>query len=164
MGMESGDDVILQKVCKGTNAAEIVAAGSKLKTAGIEVSEYYIIGLGGLARWREHAENSARVLSAFSPEFIRLRTLALEPDMLIWAEIQKGDFIYLTPHQSLLELKVLIENLDCQNSLVLSDHVTNYINVNGLIPRDRERMLAGIERALQIDEKLFRAPDLHHFK
>jgi radical SAM superfamily enzyme YgiQ (UPF0313 family) len=163
MGMESGDDVILQKVCKGTSAAEIIAAGSKLKAAGIQVSEYYIIGLGGWSRWREHAENSARVLSAFSPEFIRLRTLALEPSMPIWAEIQSGEFVYLSPHQSLQELRVLIANLDCQNSLVLSDHVSNYININGLIPRDRERMVGDIDRALQIDESLFRVPDLHHF-
>jgi len=163
MGMESGDDIILQKVCKGTTSAEIIAAGLKLKSAGIQVSEYYIIGLGGRARWREHAENSAKVLSAFSPEFIRLRTLALEPGMPIWKEIENGEFVYLTPHQALQELKVLIENLDCKDSLVLSDHVTNYININGLIPRDREKMLAGIERALQIDENLFRVPDLHHF-
>ena len=163
MGMESGDDITLQRICKGTTGAEIISAGLKLKQAGIEVSEYYIVGLAGRTRWKEHAENSARVLSAFSPDFIRLRTLAVEPDMLIYEEIERGEFNYLTPHEALTEIRVLVSNLDCKNSLVLSDHVSNYLNINGLIPDDREKMLAHIDRALQIDESRFRTPAMHNF-
>ncbi|MCX5780456.1 MAG: radical SAM protein, partial [Firmicutes bacterium] len=47
MGMESGDDITLQKICKGTTSAEIIEAGLKLKAAGIETSEYYLVGIGG---------------------------------------------------------------------------------------------------------------------
>lgn len=162
MGMESGDDVTLQKICKGTTSAEIIEAGLKLKAAGIETSEYYLVGIGGRERWREHAKNSARVLSAFSPDFIRLRTFAPERDTPILAEIEAGTFEYLSPHEALHEVRVLIENLHCDNSMVLSDHITNYWNVHGLIPRDRDKMLAEIDRALQIDEARFRTPDLHH--
>ncbi len=162
MGMESGDDITLQKICKGTTAEEIIAAGLKLKQAGIEVSEYYLVGIAGKARWKEHAENSARVLSAISPNFIRLRTFAPEPDTPILEEIKSGAFQYLTPHEALREIRVLIENLHCDNSWVVSDHITNYWNVNGLIPRDRDQMLTEIDRALQIDESRFRKPDLHH--
>jgi radical SAM superfamily enzyme YgiQ (UPF0313 family) len=162
MGMESGDDVTLEKICKGTTGAEIIAAGQKLKQAGIQTSEYYLVGIAGRARWREHAENSARVLSAISPDFIRLRTFAPEPDTPILAEIEDGTFQYLSPHEALREVRVLIENLHCDNSMVLSDHITNYWNIHGLIPRDRDKMLAEIDRALQIDEARFRTPDLHH--
>ncbi len=162
MGMESGDDVTLQKICKGTTSEEIIAAGQKLKQAGVEVSEYYLVGIAGKARWREHAENSARVLSAISPAFIRLRTFAPEPDTPILGEINSGAFQYLSPHEALREIRVLIENLQCDNSWVVSDHITNYWNINGLIPRDRDQMLAQIDRALQIDEARFRKPDLHH--
>ncbi len=162
MGMESGDDITLQNIQKGTSSAEIIEAGLKLKNAGIQTSEYYLVGIAGRARWREHAENSARVLSAFSPDFIRLRTFAPEPDTPILAEIQAGTFQYLSPHEALREIRVLIENLHCDNSMVLSDHITNYWNINGLIPRDRDKMLAEIDKALQIDESLFPVPDLHH--
>jgi radical SAM superfamily enzyme YgiQ (UPF0313 family) len=162
MGMESGDDITLQKICKGTTSAEIIQAGLKLKAAGIETSEYYLVGIAGRARWREHALNSARVLSAFSPAFIRLRTFAPEPDTPILAEIEAGTFEYLSPHEALREVRLLIENLHCDNSMVLSDHITNYWNIHGLIPQDRDRMLAEIDRALQIDEARFRTPDLHH--
>jgi len=163
MGMESGDDTTLQNIKKGTNSDEIIAAGLKLKNAGIQTSEYYLVGIAGKARWKEHAENSARVLSAFSPDFIRLRTFAPEPGTPILEEIQSGTFQYLSPHEALQEIRVLIENLQCDNSMVLSDHITNYWNINGLIPRDRGKMLAEIDRALKIDESRFRTPNLHHF-
>jgi len=162
MGMESGDDVTLLNIMKGTTSAEIIAAGLKLKNAGIQTSEYYLVGIAGKARWREHAENSARVLSAFSPDFIRLRTFAPEPNTPILADINAGNFQYLSPHEALQEIRVLIENLVCENSMVLSDHITNYWNIFGLIPRDRDKMLAEIDKALKIDESRFRTPDLHH--
>lgn len=162
MGMESGDDIVLQKINKGTNSEEIIEAGLKLKSAGIQTSEYYLVGIGGKARWREHAENSARVLSAFSPDFIRLRTFAPERNTPILEEIQAGEFEYLSPHEALREIRVLIENLTCNNSMVLSDHITNYWNINGIIPRDRDKMLAEIDKALEIDESCFRTPNLGH--
>ncbi|MEA4924036.1 MAG: radical SAM protein [Syntrophomonadaceae bacterium] len=162
MGMESGDDITLQRIKKGTTAAEIIEAGLKLKAAGIQTSEYYLVGIAGRARWREHAENSARVLSAISPDFIRLRTFAPEPGTPILEEIESGAFQYLTPHEALREIRVLIENLNCDNSVVLSDHITNYWNINGLIPRDRDKMLAELDKALQVEEHLFPVPDLHH--
>lgn len=162
MGMESGDDITLQRICKGVTAEEIITAGQKLKRAGIEVSEYYIVGIAGQARWREHAENSARVLSSINPDFIRLRTFAPEHKTSIMEEIESGSLQLLSPHEALQEIRVLIENLHSDNTMVVSDHITNYWNINGRLPIDREKMLAEIDRALQVHESRFRKPNLHH--
>ncbi len=162
MGMESGDDVTLQRIYKGVTAAEIITAGQKLKQAGIEVSEYYLVGIAGESRWREHAENSARVLNAICPQFIRLRTFAPEYKTPIMDEIDDGTFKLLSPHEALLEIRVLIENLQCDSGMVVSDHISNYWNINGHLPHDRDKMLAEIDKALQIEESRFRTPDMHH--
>lgn len=159
-GMESGDAIILEKICKGTTPEEIIAAGSKIKNAGIQSSEYYLIGIGSIKRTKEHALNSARVLNAFSPEFIRLRTFVPIPGTPIYSEYENGFFRLLSPHQALQETRLLIENLDCKDSIVLSDHVSNYWDINGIIPRNREAMLNEIDYALQIDESNFRPA--HH--
>ena len=45
-GMESGDDVTLARINKGVTSAEIIEAGLKLKEAGLEVSEYYLVCIG----------------------------------------------------------------------------------------------------------------------
>lgn len=159
-GMESGDDIVLERINKGTNGEEIIAAGKKLKAAGIDTSEYYLVGIGGIDRSREHALASARVLSSFSPDFIRLRTFVPIPGTPLYDDFQNGIFKLLSPHQALEEIKLLIENLDCQNSMVLSDHVSNYWDVNGLIPRDRGKMLMALEQGLSMEESFFRPPHL----
>ena len=50
MGMESGDDVTLTRVSKGTTSEQIIRAGCKVHEAGIELSEYYLVGIGGVER------------------------------------------------------------------------------------------------------------------
>jgi len=159
-GMESGDDVTLERIKKGTNAEQIISAGLKLKKAGIDVSEYYLTGVGGLERSKEHAINSARVLSVFSPDFIRIRTLVPYPGTPLYEEYGQGNFTLLTPHQALQELRWLVENLECDRSMVLSDHVANYWNVQGKLPEDKHKMLASIDHALSLDRSHFRPPHL----
>lgn len=159
-GMESGDDVTLEKIKKGVTSAEIIEAGLKLKQAGIQTSEYYLVGIGGLERTREHALESARVLSAISPDFIRLRTFVPVPNTPLYEDYRQGRFQLLSPHQALHEVRLLVENLECDNSILLSDHVSNYWDVQGIIPRDRQEMLAQIDYALQIDESRFRPPEI----
>ncbi|MGE5404700.1 MAG: B12-binding domain-containing radical SAM protein [Candidatus Saccharibacteria bacterium] len=158
MGMESGDDVTLQQLQKGSNAEMIIDAGTKVKKAGIDLSMYYLVGAGGLERTREHAEESARVVSAIRPDFLRLRTLVPVPNTPLWDQYQRGEFSLLSPHQALREIYILVKNLEANGTQVLSDHVSNYWNVEGIIPADREHMLAEIDRALTIDESRFRSP------
>jgi len=157
-GMESGDDITLERIKKGTTSDQIISAGLKLKKAGIDVSEYYLTGVGGLERSREHAVNSARVLSAFSPDFIRIRTLVPYRGTPLYEDYTNGSFTLLTPHQALQELRWLIENMECENSMVLSDHIANYWNVQGMLPQDKDKMLASIDHALTLDSSHFRPP------
>ncbi len=159
-GMESGDDVTLQSIHKGTTAAEIIEAGLKLKKVGIDTSEYYLVGIGGKERWREHALESARVLSAFSPDFIRLRTFVPVPGTPIYDDYKQGSFKLLSPHEALQEIGLLISNLHCEGSYVLSDHVSNYWNISGRLPDDREIMLDGIKTALAVPENRFRPAEI----
>jgi hypothetical protein len=71
--------LILAQVKKGADKATHILAGCKVKQAGIELSEYFMPGLGGRGLSRQHALESADALNRINPDFIRLRTLAL-PD------------------------------------------------------------------------------------
>ena len=156
VGLESGDDEILRRVKKGTNASEHVEAGRFVKEAGMELSEYVILGLGGLEQTTEHATATAQVLNAIEPDFVRLRTLVPKVNTLLLHQIQKGRFQPLSPHQVLMETRELLENLQCRTHLT-SDHYTNYINLTGRLPEDKEKLLREIEEALMTDESRFRA-------
>ena len=126
LGLETGDDELLRCVNKGVTAIEMIEAGRKIKKAGISLSEYVILGLGGKARWREHAEETARVLNAIDPDFIRLRTLVVLPSTPLWEMMEKGKFQPLSPEQLLREERLLIELLKV-NSEFVSDHISNYL-------------------------------------
>ena len=155
VGLESGDDEILKKMKKGTTAAEQITAGRWVKEAGIELSEYVILGLGGVQRTEEHALATAQALSAIKPDFLRLRTLVPKINTLLLHQIEKGRFRLLSPHQVLKETRLLIQHLECRTTIT-SDHYTNYINLEGKLPQHRERLLRKIDSALQWDEEAFR--------
>ncbi|RTZ97555.1 MAG: radical SAM protein [Deltaproteobacteria bacterium] len=157
VGLESGDDDILARVKKGTTAAEQINAGQIVKAAGLELSEYVILGLGGIQRSEPHALKTAGVLSEIKPDFVRLRTLVPKINTLLLHEIQKGRFQLLSPHQVLAETRLLIENIRCHTRLT-SDHYTNYLNLYGDLPGDKNRLCREIDRALGWDPGRFRAP------
>ena len=54
VGLESGDDDVLRRIKKGTDSVEQTQAGLWVKEAGIELSEYVILGIGGKERTKEH--------------------------------------------------------------------------------------------------------------
>jgi len=148
LGLETGDDELLAYMEKGATAEEMVEAGRKVKEAGISVSEYVILGLGGHDRWLQHALGTARVLNAVNPDFIRVRTLNILPQAPLWERRQRGEFSPTSPEEILQEEKTLIENLEVKSQFV-SDHVSNFLPLDGQLPQDKERLLREIERVLE---------------
>ena len=55
IGLESGSDKVLDRVKKGVDKATHIRAGIKVKSAGMELSEYVMPGLGGRALSCDHA-------------------------------------------------------------------------------------------------------------
>ena len=155
IGLESGSDTVLKMIDKGVTAAEEIEGGKKVVASGISLSEYYLLGIGGKALWREHALESARVLNIIDPDFIRVRTLSVNERLLMWADVENGTFIRTTDEELMEELKLFIQNLDCHANFV-SDHIGNLLQeVEGKLPEDKEKMLAVIARfqALSPEER-----------
>ncbi len=155
VGLESGDDKVLIRVKKGTTSEEQIRAGIWVKEAGIELSEYVILGLGGVELSESHALETARAINAIGPDFVRLRTFLPKINTLMLYQIKKGKFMLLSPHEVLRETRLLIQHITCK-TILTSDHYTNYINLKGYLPEDREKLLAEIDIALKWDESRFR--------
>jgi radical SAM superfamily enzyme YgiQ (UPF0313 family) len=155
VGLESGDDAILKYVKKGSTKDIQIKAGKLVKQAGIELSEYVVLGLGGKKRTKQHIKETIDVLNQINPDFIRIRTFLPKINTPILEEIKSGSFQILSPHEVLTETYRLIKNLKV-TSQIFSDHYTNYIGVNGKLPEDRDVMLQIIQEALKKDESSFR--------
>jgi len=148
VGLESGDDEVLAFVQKGATAAEMIEGGRKIVEAGISLSEYVLLGLGGKARTEQQAEETARVLNAINPDFIRIRTLNVGRNTPLYESVQQGEFQPLSAEEMLREERRLIERLEVTSQYV-GDHVSNYLELEGKLPEDKERMLARIDALLE---------------
>lgn len=163
IGLESGDDEILRRVNKGVTSDEQIEGGTKAVAAGFEVSEYWMPDLGGRERWRQHAENTARVLNAINPHYIRSRPLVPRPGTPLFKDFEEGRFHLSSPHERLSELKLMITNLDV-TSRVCFDHAMNaWTNARGGLlfrqdyegykfPEEKELVLSLIDEGLKVDE------------
>ena len=137
---------------KGADKAAHILAGRKVKQAGIELSEYFMPGLGGRALSRQHALESADALNRINPDFIRLRTLALPDGLELTREQVSGDFEKMGDRETAEELLVFLQSLAGITSRVRSDHILNlFEEIDGVLPDDHEQMLAVIRRFLAMD-------------
>lgn len=147
VGLESGSDRVLDFMKKGVTGAQHVEAGRKVKEAGISLSEYVLLGLGGRELWQEHARDTAAVLNQINPDFIRVRTLAIHPSSPLCRKWELGEFNPLDDEGILLEEKLMLENLQDINSEFVSDHFLNLLeDVAGKLPGSRGKMIMRIEQ------------------
>jgi radical SAM superfamily enzyme YgiQ (UPF0313 family) len=155
VGLESGDDVILKRIRKGTNSEEQIQAGIWVMEAGIELSAYVILGIGGKERTKSHATKTAEVINQIAPDFLRVRTFVPKINTPLLEEVQNGSFQMLSPHEVLQETRMLLKGISASTYLT-SDHYTNYINLEGRLPDDTPGLLELIDAALNRDESTFR--------
>ncbi len=158
LGLESGDPETLQFHRKGQSPKMVVAVAHWLQQAGIEISYYVLLGLGGRDRFRQHITATAKVINETEPEFVRLRRLWLygkdtDAQCPIWEQVRDGSFIEQTPEGTVLELQLLLSLLKPLNTFFVCDHANNYLNVSGSLKDDRKDMLREIEDFLARSEE-----------
>jgi radical SAM superfamily enzyme YgiQ (UPF0313 family) len=151
VGLESGSDRVLELVRKGVDSARHIEAGARARAAGFELSEYLMPGLGGLALSREHALESARVLSAIDPHYIRLRTVGVVPGTELAELHASGRLEAMDDTQIVAELRLFLEHLEVSSELQ-SDHELNLLpELQGKLPEDKPRLLSLLDRFLALD-------------
>ena len=155
VGLESGDDTVLKRIKKGTNRQQQIEAGKWVKEAGIELSEYVILGIAGRERSENHSRETASALNAIDPDFIRLRTFVPKVNTPLLKDVQEGKFQMLGPREVLRETELIVRNLNVSSCLT-SDHYTNYINVEGKLPETQNAILDQIRAAMTREENTFR--------
>lgn len=163
VGLETGDDALLKKTRKGVTGEEHIDGGRKAMKAGFQLSEYWMPGLGGKEAWEDHAGNTALVLNGINPHYIRSRPFSPGAGTPIHDEYENGTLTLLSPKETLIELKVMVETLDV-TSKVCFDHAGNYwSNKNGQLlftqsyegykfPEEKPRVLELIEEGIAAQE------------
>ncbi len=151
IGMESGANEVLRLMHKGTTQKNQIVAGLKVKQAGMELSEYYMPGLGGRDLWEANARETAAALNEINPDFIRLRTLALPFGAPLSGDYQAGRFAKPNDVEMAREVLLFLESLRGLTSVVKSDHILNLLpEVEGTLPQDQGRLIEAVEAFLNL--------------
>jgi len=152
VGLESASDTILAMIKKGTDKKKHILAGQKVKRADIQLSEYFMPGLGGKKLSREHALDTADALNHINPDFIRLRTLAIPENIALFKDVQSGTLKPMNDIEIAEEILLFIESLDGITSSIKSDHILNLLQeVDGKLPEDKQRMTGAIKQFLALN-------------
>jgi len=157
LGMESGNDEVLELAKKGVTAQEMVDGVRKAQDAGLTVSVIAILGLGGVEMWREHAEDTGRIVGEMDPAYFSLLTLMVVPGTELHRMVSAGEFVVPEPLEMLREVRVTIEHIEgVSNCVFRTNHASNYLPLAGTLPQDKERLLMTIDRALAEGESILR--------
>lgn len=154
IGPESGDDITLRRIAKGSTAADHEQAAQRAREAGLDLSVIFLLGAGGTERSREHAQASAELATAMDPAFLAALTLTVIPGTPHARMEDNGKFELPSVQQLLEELRIFVANARPTNATFRTNHASNYLPLGGQLPRDRDAILATLDDALSGDTPL----------
>ena len=142
-GLESGDDETLLAVNKGFESGRMAELALLAREAGMKLSVTAILGLAGRERSLEHARATAEWVNRVNPEYFSLLTMFHR---------HNDDFVrslrQCTRRELMLEAREMLLNLHPAKTILRSNHVSNFLNLAGSYPKDRERLIADVDAAL----------------
>lgn len=151
-GMETGDDITLKAVNKGVDAAEAIEAGRRVTASGMKLSLMVILGLAGKEGSQRHALETAKAINIIQPTMLSALCLMLYRGSELLDQFENGEFDPLSPQGLMEELHLMMQHIDLpqdKHCLFRSNHVSNYVQLAGTLPKDKERLLREIAYSAQ---------------
>jgi len=142
-GLESGEDATLQSVNKGFDSEHMAQLALKARTAGMKLSVTAILGLAGRKRSLKHARDTAAWVNRVNPEYFSLLTLFHRHNEAFVSALDQ-----CTHRELMLEAREMLTLLNPTHTILRSNHVSNFLNLAGSYPKDRERLIADMDAAL----------------
>lgn len=146
-GMETGDDITLKAVNKGVNAAEAIEAGRRVTASGMKLSMMVILGLAGKEGSQRHALETAKAINIIQPAMLSALCLMLYRGSELLDQFENGQFDPLSPQGLMEEVHLMMQHIDLpqdKHCLFRSNHVSNYVQLAGTLPKDKDRLLQEI--------------------
>ncbi len=149
IGPESGDDITLKRIAKGSTFDEHVRAASWAHGAGMELSVIAMLGIGGVERSEEHARATARLVTEMDPEYFSALTTTVVAGTPLSTLERKKRFELPGVEQMFRELRIIVDEARPRAAVFRTNHASNYLPLSGVLPDDRERMVSTLDAALE---------------
>jgi radical SAM superfamily enzyme YgiQ (UPF0313 family) len=147
-GVESGDNEVLKRVRKGACRDRLLAAGRRVREAGILLSVTVLLGIAGVEGSRQHAVETAKLLSDMDPEYAGALTVMVVPGTPLHDEMVRGEFRLPDSFQLIEELGLMIAHSNFSHCFFTSNHASNYLPIRVHLPEQKEEALRLIRQVL----------------
>ncbi len=149
LGIESGDNDLLDWMKKGVTAAEMAEAGQRVKDAGIKLSVTVLLGIGGADGSSEHARLTGTLLSAIDPDYVGALTTMVVRGTPLYDLQQQNKFRLPSPFAILAELAEMLEHTNMTRGLFFANHASNYLPIRVRMPAERDKAVEMIRTFVQ---------------
>lgn len=146
LGMESGCDKVLHMTVKGNTAQDMALGSKKVMDAGMKLSVIAMLGLGGRKHTETHVQETAKVLSEISPDYLSfLTTMAVEGTP--YHRMVSRGFEMLTTKEILGEMHDILSGISASREILLRiNHVSNMYPVGGSLPQDQATIIQQVKQ------------------
>jgi radical SAM superfamily enzyme YgiQ (UPF0313 family) len=149
LGVETGNEALLQEVHKGVGYDKMVAAGKHVKESGIELSVTVLLGIGGREKSVVHALDTARILTEIDPDYVGALTVMVVPGTPLYESYRTGQFTLPDTFGFIQELGTIIAQSNFANCIFTSNHASNYLPIRARMPEEKEKTLEKIRSVIE---------------
>jgi radical SAM superfamily enzyme YgiQ (UPF0313 family) len=126
----------------------MIEAADKIRQCGLFFSVTALLGVAGVELSQEHAIATGQVLTRMSPNQIAPLSVIPLPGTRFFDEIATGKRMLPDAYALLQELKTIIQFIELDHVQFHANHASNYLHVAGRLQKDKKKILARIEAAL----------------
>ncbi|HPN83909.1 MAG TPA: radical SAM protein [Victivallales bacterium] len=145
IGLESGDQKLLDEVCKNEKVDDMIDGVKTVQDIGIKASVMILLGLAGKNASEEHAIKTAEALNKMQPRLLSALRFVEFPGK---TKMHEG-YLASTEYEIVCELRKIIQNLDLKKTVFRANHSSNPLPLGGRFPQDKETLLAQLQNMLE---------------
>ena len=153
IGLESGSNAVLSLHEKGETSEDIEQALYTLERYGIHYHLTAIPGLGGRELSMEHAVKTAALISRHKPFSVWCIMLKVWPGTPLDRMVKDGEFIPLTPLETLKEEREMVSRIQASMPCLYVDStVLQKCSIIAMLPEQKESMLQQMDLLIAQEE------------
>lgn len=151
LGIESGLNDVLVFMNKDHNLEQAYLAIERLQKEGLIYDAHVMTGVAGKGRCMENAEALAEFFNRTGPAHVVNFSMFLHKEVPLYRDIEKGTFVPADELETLKEERLLIERIEGKDGEpIIYEGFHDFIEfrVRGVLPRDKEKILAKLDAAI----------------
>ena len=110
------------------------------KDAGMILSEFILLGIGGRELSEENAIQTAKALNVIQPDYIRVHATGIKPESKMGEFVRDGSFTLQSEEEIVMEQKLFLQQLQEMDSFYVNEHIINLLlEVRGSLRTEKQK-------------------------